>query len=69
MRLARYLAFVLLFVLGMYTLRICVRDFRQARGSGKFRPYLYALGIVLSAGLIVLAVIGVVFALYGPFHQ
>ncbi len=68
MRLAAYLAFVLSFVLGMYTLRICVRDFRRIRGSGASTPYLYVLGIVLSVGLIVLGVVGVFIAVIGPLH-
>ena len=68
MRLTAYFLFVLLFVLSMYTLPICVRDFRRTRGSGTFKPYLYMLGIVLSVGLLVLAVIGTFFALFRPFH-
>jgi hypothetical protein len=68
MRLTGYLVFILLFVLGMYALRICVRDFRRTRGSGTFKPYFYLLGIVLSVGLIVLAVIGTFFAVVGPLH-
>jgi putative Mn2+ efflux pump MntP len=58
---AAYFGFVLLFVLGMYTLKVCARDFRRARGSGTLKPYLYALGIVLSIEFIVLAAIGVLF--------
>jgi len=68
MRLAGYLAFILLFVLSMYTLKICVRDFRKTRGSGTFKPYAYAVGMVLSAGLLVLAVIGVFLVVFGRFH-
>ncbi len=68
MRLTGYLAFILLFVLGMYALRICARDFRRTCGSGTFKPYFYLLGIVLSIGLIVLAVIGTFFAVVGPLH-
>jgi hypothetical protein len=68
MRLTVYLGFILLFVLSMYTLQICVRNFRQTRGSGTFRLYVYVLGIVLSLGLIVLAVTGVFLALFGRRH-
>jgi hypothetical protein len=68
MRLAGYLAFVLLFVFGMYALPLCVRNFRRTRGSGTSEAYLYMLGIVLSAGLIVLAVVGVFSALFGRLH-
>ncbi len=68
MRLTLYLGFILLFVLSMYTLQICVRNFRQTRGSGTFKPYLHVLGMVLSAGLIVLAVAGVFLALFGRRH-
>jgi hypothetical protein len=65
MRLTVYLVAILLFVLGIYTLQLCVLGFRQIRGSGTSKPHLYVLGIVLSAGLIVLAVAGVFSALFG----
>jgi len=65
MQLAVYLFCILLFVLGMYTLQICVRGFRQTRGTGTFKPYLYVLGIALSAGLIVPAIAGIFSALFG----
>jgi hypothetical protein len=68
MRLTVYLLFILLFVLGMYTLRICVRDYRRTRGSGTFKPYFYLLGILLSVALLVFGVIGVFFAVVGPLH-
>jgi hypothetical protein len=68
MRLAAYLAFVLLFVFGMYALPLCVRNFRRTRGSGTSKPHPYVLDIVLSAGLMVLAVIGVFVAVFGRPH-
>jgi hypothetical protein len=68
MRLTVYLLFILLFVLGMYTLRICVRDYRRTRGSGTFKPYFYLLGVLLSVALLVFGVIGVFFAVVGPLH-
>ncbi len=68
MRLTVYLLFLLLFGLGVYTLRICLRDFRRTRGSGTFKPYLYLLGILLSVGLLVFGVIGFFFAVVGPLH-
>ena len=64
-RMTVYLFCILLFVFGMYTLQICVRGFRQTRGTGTFNPYLYMLGIALSAGLIVLAIAGIFSALFG----
>jgi len=67
-RLAAYLFFVLLFVLGMHALRISARSFREARSSGTSKEYAYALGVVLSAALIVFAVIGVLFVLIEPVH-
>jgi hypothetical protein len=68
MRLTVYFGAILLFVLGMYTLQLCARGFRQTRGTGTSKPRLYLLGIVLSAGLIVLAVAGVFSALFGRLH-
>jgi hypothetical protein len=67
-RLTLYFFCILLFVFGMYTLQICVRGFRRTRGTGTFNPHLYVFGIVLSAGLIVLAVMGVLFAFFGRLH-
>jgi hypothetical protein len=52
----------------MYSLKICVRDFRRTRGSGTAAPYFYAFGVALSGALTILAAIGVFFAVFGPFH-
>ena len=68
MRLTVYLVAILLFVLGIYTLQICVLGFRQTRGSGTSKPHVYMLGVVLSTGLIVLAVAGVFSALFRRLH-
>jgi hypothetical protein len=65
MRLTVYLLFILLFVFGMYTLPICVNNFRGTRGSGTSKPYLYVLGILFSVVLIVLAATGVFLVLFG----
>lgn len=68
MHLTGYLVFVLLFVLGIYTLKICVRDFRLTRGSGTWKPYLCALGAVLSLALLAFAAIGALLTVLGPLH-
>lgn len=65
MRLTRYLAFVLLFGMGMAGLQYYTREFRRTRDSGTFKPYANAFGILLSVGLIILAIIGVFSALLG----
>ena len=64
----RYLPLVLLFVLCAYMLKICVRDFRRTRGSGTFKPYLYALGAAFSMLMIGFAVIVALLLFIRPFH-
>jgi hypothetical protein len=68
MRLTAYFFFILLFVLSMYTLPTCVRNFRRTRGSGTSKPYLCVLGIVLSVGVMVVAVFGVLFTVFARLH-
>ena len=68
MRLSGYLLGVLVFVLCMYTLQLCMRDFRRTRGSGTFKPYLFLVGAVLSGAIMLLAIIAVLLIMIGPLH-
>jgi hypothetical protein len=63
-----YFVAALVILLGVYTFRICLRDFRQTRGSGTVKPYLYVLGALLSLGLIALAFVAALLVFVGPLH-
>jgi hypothetical protein len=68
MRGSGYFVAVFLFFLGAYTLRTCLRDFHRARGTGTLKRFPYALGILLSIGLIILAFLGALLITVGPLH-
>ena len=63
-----YLLAALMILLGGFTLRICLREFRQTRGSGTAKPFLYVLGALFSFGLIIWALAGALLIFVGPLH-
>lgn len=68
MPLTSYLVAVVLCVVCMYMLKACARDFRKTRGSETLRPYLFALGIVFSGGLLFATVVLVVLSIIKSSH-
>ena len=68
MTVSGYFVAILVFVLCMYTLELCIRDFRKTRGSGTVKPYLYVLGAVLSALVLLVAALAVLLIVVGPLH-
>jgi uncharacterized membrane protein YidH (DUF202 family) len=68
MDLSGYAAILLLFLVGVYTLQICTRDFQKARKAGNQRAYLYVIGAVLAVAVIAIVLLIVLFSILGPFH-
>jgi uncharacterized membrane protein YidH (DUF202 family) len=68
MDLSGYAAVLLLFLVGVYTLQICARDFRKARKAGNRRAYLYIKGAVFALAVIAIVLLIVLFSILGPFH-
>jgi uncharacterized membrane protein YidH (DUF202 family) len=68
MDLSGYAAILLLFLVGVYTLQICARDFQKARKAGNRRAYLYVIGAVLAVAVIAIVLLIVLFSILGPFH-
>jgi hypothetical protein len=68
MTLSGYLMSALVFVVCIYILRICLRDFRGSRGSGGVKPYVFVLGMVLSCGVMIVTALVVLLLIVRPFH-
>ena len=60
MKLAEFLVCVALIGLGLHLLRYCSNRFMLLRHAKSLTPYTYAIGGILSLGLITLAVAGAV---------
>jgi hypothetical protein len=63
-----YLVALLSVSLCVFGLRKCWNGFRLTRGSGTFKPYIYALGIALLLGIITLVLLVLLFDFIRPFH-
>jgi len=59
---------LLLFSICVYALDICFQGFRRTRGVSRVKPYLYALGAVLTFGVIGLILFGVFVSFVDPLH-
>ncbi|PYU11255.1 MAG: hypothetical protein DMG37_17370 [Acidobacteria bacterium] len=68
MDLSGYAAVGLLFLVAVYTLQICARDFREARKARSRRAYLYLICAVLALAVIAIGLLVVLFSILGPFH-
>jgi len=68
MDLSKYFAIFLLFLVGVYVLQICSRDLREARKSGKGRPYRSMLLVGLVLGVIGIVLLMIVWWIVGPIH-
>lgn len=68
MDLSGYAVIVLLLLVSVYVLQICIRDFREARKSGKPRAFLSLLGAVLALGVIGIVLMVVILSTIGPLH-
>jgi hypothetical protein len=65
MKLERYFAFSLLFVLSFAGLQRCKRGL-QKPDSQAFKAYVYGVGFAVSVGLMVLAALGAFFTILSP---
>ena len=68
MRASGYLLAALMVLLGGFTLRICLREFRRTKGSGTAKHFLYVLGALFSFGIILWALVGTLLIFVGPLH-
>ena len=68
MDLSKYFAVFVLLLVCVYVLQIYSRDFKEARKSGKRRPYRSLLLVVLLLGLIGMVLLTITWWIIGPIH-